>query len=808
MLLGSNALLGLALVLGLLGPEAEPKPEPEPEAEPEPAAQLPPGPETHGRVELEAQVRGRRDPVAGARLYAVDEAAAIEVNPERLGELDEDGKVALWLAPGNYTVELVADGFEPLRFELEVRVGEREVLELRVDEEVGGKRYRTEVSSERAGVLSRTRLRDEAIHELPGSGGDPFSAIRSLPGVAQVTGFLPYVVVRGAAPGNTGYYLDGVRVPLLFHVAAGPSVIHPYFVDSVDFYPSGAPVRLGRYASGIIEGRTRKPGRERVRGEVDLRLTDAGALVEIPFDRPRAPTEDCPDCRGPARGSLALAGRYSYTGLLLSAIPALNVKLRFWDYQARLDHDLGPRARYTAFVFGAYDELGQTRAQVLDDDGDVVIDEDPDPFVRLEFHRIDQRVDQRLRGGAQIRYGLTLGLDRSGVQDVRVNEWRVSPRLELRKTLVDNLELRAGLDQSLQFFRLPQGLSTSTTGASVEDLALFLAERTVSSTGLYADLRYSRGAVEVQPGVRVELWAQSGVSPYLPEARTRSSAVGLDPRLSVREAVSDRWTLRQTLAVHHQPPDPPLPIPGVEGVSLDAGLQRSVQASFGWTGRLGDRAELEQTLFGARLTNMQDYELGGDDGDPGGQSISELEDFLIRVSGWSWGLESRLSLVPTGKLYGWIAYTLSWSIRDFPLGGTAFATWDQRHILNAVAGWTFNRKWRVGGRLHVNTGRPYTSRQALPEGGLENLTEALRNHRNDARLPTFVQLDARVERIFTFRDFRLHLYLDLTNANLGREVLSCNTNAQPSEVVEVIDGCVNPQALRYVLPSLGLRAVF
>src|SRR5690606_8492525 len=109
----------------------------------------------------------------------------------------------------------------------------------------------------------------------------------------------------------------------------------------------------------------------RLRGEVDLRLTDTGALLEIPFDRPRKP--ECKQlgdrgdpelaraggpnsireakraCRGDARGALTLGGRYSYTGLILSAIPALNVKLRFWDYQARLDHDLGPRARYTAF---------------------------------------------------------------------------------------------------------------------------------------------------------------------------------------------------------------------------------------------------------------------------------------------------------------------------------------------------------------------------------------------------------------------------------------------------------------------------
>ncbi|MEI9949386.1 MAG: hypothetical protein WDO74_10485 [Pseudomonadota bacterium] len=32
---------------------------------------------------------------------------------------------------------------------------------------------------------------------------------------------LPFFFVRGAPPGNVGYFLDGIRVPLLFHIALG-----------------------------------------------------------------------------------------------------------------------------------------------------------------------------------------------------------------------------------------------------------------------------------------------------------------------------------------------------------------------------------------------------------------------------------------------------------------------------------------------------------------------------------------------------------------------------------------------------------
>ena len=111
--------------------------------------------------------------------------------------------------------------------------------------------------------------------------------------------------------------------------------------------------------------------------------------------------------------------------------------------------------------------------------------------------------------------------------------------------------------------------------------------------------------------------------------------------------------------------------------------------------------------------------------------------------------------------------------------------------------------------MHVNSGRPYTTRARLPDGTLEDLGVALTEHRNDARLPAFMQLDVRVERIFTLRDFRLHLYLDLANANFAREVLRCDSLTRSTNPeVQVVDGCVNPQAVRYILPALGLRAVF
>ena len=92
---------------------------------------------------------------------------------------------------------------------------------------------------------------------------------------------LPFFFIRGAPPGNAGYFLDGVRVPLLFHVGAGPSVVHPALI-----------VRVAPGAAGAIDD-----ARQRLRaldGQHNVRIiavtgwgqeTDREKSQEAGFDR-------------------------------------------------------------------------------------------------------------------------------------------------------------------------------------------------------------------------------------------------------------------------------------------------------------------------------------------------------------------------------------------------------------------------------------------------------------------------------------------------------------------------------------------
>ena len=116
------------------------------------------------------------------------------------------------------------------------------------------------------------------------------SAIRSAssrrcPASRRSVSLLPFPIVRGASPSSTGFLLDGTRVPLLYHLLSGPSVIHPDFIDEIQFYPGGAPVPYGGYTGGIVDGRTARARRDEHLLDFDANLLQAGGLVREPIQQ-------------------------------------------------------------------------------------------------------------------------------------------------------------------------------------------------------------------------------------------------------------------------------------------------------------------------------------------------------------------------------------------------------------------------------------------------------------------------------------------------------------------------------------------
>jgi len=93
---------------------------------------------------------------------------------------------------------------------------------------------------------------------------------------------LGYPIIRGEAPGQTGTFIDDVKVPLLYHLGFGPAVVHPLYLDSLDFHPGNFPAEFGRFTGGLIRAKT-TPAPEERKTMLELDLFKASAFHAQPF---------------------------------------------------------------------------------------------------------------------------------------------------------------------------------------------------------------------------------------------------------------------------------------------------------------------------------------------------------------------------------------------------------------------------------------------------------------------------------------------------------------------------------------------
>lgn len=228
-------------------------------------------------------------------------------------------------------------------------------------------------------------------------------------------------------------------IPQLYHFGAGPGVLHPALVDSVELHGGAYPAALGRYAGGIVEARSAEstPG---TRGEVGVRLFDAGAMAEWTSE---------------SGVSLILGGRYSYTGALLSLM-ATDVSLGYWDYQAIARYAPDRANTFRLLSFGSQDKLGA----VLEEDGQRAHQE----LLRLQFHRAAVEWDHRYSDGRwqSLTYwghDTTWFADR--VAKLSDNMFGLKSRVEHRLSGSD--VIRAGMD--VLFENLNQSLDSKSQGS-------------------------------------------------------------------------------------------------------------------------------------------------------------------------------------------------------------------------------------------------------------------------------------------------------------------------------------------------------
>jgi hypothetical protein len=693
--------------------------------------------------------RGSVNPIAGAR---VSIGEGVETTT------DKHGRFELPMPGGTQSVAIIAEDYDPLHVTENMVAGQGLAVEYRLLAKDERKRFRSRVRGEAHHEGERFTLTDQELHMAPGSLGDPFRVIAMLPGVQAPVPLLPLWVVRGAAPGTTGFFLDGMRVPQLFHFLLGGGVVHARMIDDVQFYPSAYDATFGRFAGGIIDGTTRS-ARDGYHAELELKVYDVGGLFETT-----------------QKGvHIEVGGHYGWPAFIIKAFDS-SANLAYWDYQLRIDWK-----GLTVEALGSFDTLSFSHTQ-MQPDGALPI-KVSDAF-RLAFYRLQIR-DRERWGRVELETALVGGIDQMasfggvGVQKLSLN---ARSNLSVRWKRV---RLLAGVELELQRFTA-KDFSPQLAAAEPDELGDFSGNRGGVVGGGYAE-----GVIDLIPqrltatlGARLDFYHAQNVT-----------LLGFDPRAQVKAKLLPWLSVGGGTGIYQQAPSFPVGLPGIDTFALQLGLQRSWQSAVDIQVNFPKDIDFKITGFYQRFWNMNDIVLDFTTvlcTSPPPESLTGFAAQVTRqLNGDAFGMEVLLRR-KVGRVTGWIAYTLSRSEREYSCGMRP-SDFDQTHVLNIVVQVRLPWKLIFGTHLEVATGRPYTKIG----------DEGINTPRNNARLPTYVQVDLRLDREWVFKKWAIAAFLEILNATYSETIFGIASPGGMSGIPLLNDPSLD--AFHWILPTIGVR---
>ncbi len=718
-----------------------------------------PEPDKPAPVNLQGRIRqmGTRRPVAGATIVV----SGTELDTKT----DTDGRFEIRGVPAGTQMLRVLHP-EHVTIEQEIEVIEGELLEAqfwlrslsyRDNEAVGYYRQ------ERQEVTRRT-LSIEEVKRIPGTFGDPVKVIQTLPGAARSPFGTGLLIIRGANPEDSAVYVDGVRIPIVYHLTGTTSVLSPEIVQAVDYLPGGYGVQYGRSAAGTVNVKTKEKFDDSkfVWGTdiLDSQLWYEGNLGKN------------------KQHGFAIGARRSYIDVFIPLFTAdLGFQIRpiYWDYQLKWIPELGDKTKFSAFVYGFQDTLRISTPEDVAQGTDQ--DTQGDFRTSYQAHRLVLRFQHEFTDTFRIDLRPSIGID---INDIALGDsfrlfnrnilfqlraeapWLAHPAIEL----IPGLDIIGG---PYYFdFRSPLSFDDLDDPLAERDPIGFDGRGSAWSPTPYFKANFrplaDREQWLITPGIRLnnvsyKIGGSITDGADVDPTRIRSVDLRFATRLRVFEKGDQNLVLKGSSGTYHQPPQP------FESIGL--GTTATLRAESAWNSSFG----LEHRITPAISWNIEGFYRKMDrliefsDGFTGGGT----QPFENSGEGYAAGFELMLRHAPANRFFGWISYTFSRSFRR-SVGDDRWVPFDfdQPHIFSAQGGYDLPFDLGVSAQVQVVSGNPETPFNAgVYDVDSDSYIGFSTGQSNSTRLPTFVQTSFRVDKKWTFRKFQLVTYLDLINAIRG-----------------------------------------
>lgn len=702
-------------------------------------------------------------------------------NSAQGGVSDIDGNYSIEnLEPGLYNVQTSYVGYDAKTI-FEVQVFAQRPTNLNIGLSASSTKLETvEITGEvfERNIESPVSLQQIGSNEIqrnPGGGRDISKALQVLPGVSSSLSFRNDIIIRGGAPNENRFYLDGVEVPNINHFATqgssgGPvGIINVNFINKVDFYSGAFPANRGNALSSVLEFTQKDGNEDRLKTNFTLGASDIGLTLDGPIGE---------------KTSYIFSARRSYLQLLFGVL-GLPFLPTYNDTQFKVKHRFNQKNELTIIGLGAYDTFELNESAVADA-------KTPEEKQEAEYILGNIPVNNQ--------WNYTIGANykhfsKNGFQNIVLSRNELNNKAEKYENNddsdVQNLVLKyesAEIENKFRFEHTQRsGLWKLNGGVNFEDVTYTNStfNRLADAEGLEtidfsSKIGFQKFGFFGQASRSVfsdRLLLSFGLrSDWNNYAKSMMNPIEqLSPRFSFSYSITSALSFNGNIGRYYQlPPYTVLGYRDNNGVLVnkenDVTYIESDHyvAGFQYIFKKNTKVSVEgfYKKYSDYPFTLRDSinlaNLGGDFGVIGNEPVKSIG------RGRSYGVEFLVQRKLYNGLYGIAALTFVRS--EFTDKNNAYvpSSWDNRFILSLTAGKKFKKNWELGARLSVLGGPPYTP--------YDEYTSSLKdvwdirgsgvpdyNRLNTLRNPITYQLDMRLDKKYFFDKWSLNIYVDIEN---------------------------------------------
>lgn len=762
-------------------------------------------------------------------------ANIVVLGTERGVSSDVDGNFVISnLTPGLYTLQASFVGYKKKTlFEILVNNAFPAYVEFKLEQEAttleGFEVVASPFNKTEESPVSMRTIGVSEIQRNPGGNRDISKVIQSLPGVASTVSFRNDIIIRGGAPNENRFYLDGVEVPNINHFATqgssgGPvGLINVNFIREVDFYSGAFPANRSNALSSVFEFKQKDGNADKLLTNFMIGSSDIGLTIDGPLTQ---------------KSTFIFSARRSYLQFLFAALK-LPFLPTYNDFQFKQKIKLSPKDELTLIGLGAIDEfkLNKSVNRGISDTntlqrnnyilGNLPVNEQWNYTLGVVYKHFRENsfqtfvVSRNHLNNSAKKY---FNNDESTLQNLLLNynSEEIENKLRFENTLrINGYKINVGINYEFAQYvnstfnkrALPSGLfvieyrsalDIHKAGAFFQVSKGFMGERLMVSLGLRTDANtYS---AEMLNGIEQ-----------------------LSPRFSFSYSITEKMAFNFNAGRYSQLPSYTL---------------------LGYRNPNGVLVNKENKIKYIKVEHL----VGGLEYNPGTNSKITLEGFFKVYKDYPFLINENVSLANLGgnfgvigdspansdskgqtygaeflmqqKLYkgfyGILAYTFVRSEFTNGLGIYKSSAWDFGNIVSVTGGKKFKKNWELGVKWRYTGGAPYTPFN-IELSSIKSVWDASGrgipdySQLNAMRLKSAHGLDIRLDKRYFFNKWSLNIYLDIQNIynyqaeqqpylDVRRDVNGNaitnpnNTNSYETYLV--------PDYTGTVLPSVGLMIEF